>query len=166
MDLTPLQPAFVFLHVVSAFVFVAGHGVSLAVAFRLRAEREPARMASLLDLSAWSLGLAGVGMLGILVSGIVAGIVGGHFARGWGWASIALFVIVGGTMTPLGAGYFNAVRRALGIRAGVRKDDPDPVALGPAEIAEADAMLAGATAEEIVRWGFLLILWLMMTRPF
>jgi hypothetical protein len=35
----------VFLHVLGAFVFVLAHGASALVAFRLRTEREPGRVA-------------------------------------------------------------------------------------------------------------------------
>ena len=36
MDLTPFLGWIVFLHVVGAFIFVAGHGVSIAMIFRIR----------------------------------------------------------------------------------------------------------------------------------
>ena len=51
MDLTPYLPWIVFIHIVAAFGFVLSHGVSAFVAFRIRAERDPARIGALLDLS-------------------------------------------------------------------------------------------------------------------
>lgn len=167
MDLTPLLPAIVFVHVASAFVFAAGHGVSMVVAFRLRHETDTAGIRALLDLSGWSLNFAGMGLLVLLVTGILAGIAGGHFGRGWIWASLALLLMIGGSMTPLGAGYFNRVRRGLGIRAGLKADEPDPVPLLAAEIAAlaATSRQPGLLAA-IGGGGFLVILWLMTAKPF
>src|SRR5260221_2321401 len=73
MDLTPYIGWILFLHVGGAFVFAAGHGVSIYMAFQVRRERDPARIAALLDLSAASLVAATVGLLLLLVAGIVAG---------------------------------------------------------------------------------------------
>src|SRR5512140_2196452 len=128
MDLTPYLPWLKFLHIVGAFAFVAGHGVSMAMAMRLRSERDPARMLAMLDLSSSSLGFATIGMLVLLVAGIVDGIVGGYFGRLWIWAALILFIVTGSLMTPLASGHFNAVRAALGQRTRMLKaTDPDPV---------------------------------------
>ena len=53
-----LYPWIVFLHVAGVFLFFMAHGTSMAVGFRLRQERDPARVRALLDLSSWSLGIA------------------------------------------------------------------------------------------------------------
>jgi predicted benzoate:H+ symporter BenE len=65
-------PWLVFLHVLGGFTFVLAHGASAMGAFRLRRERQPARVAALLDLSSFSIGLAYIGLLVILVSGVLA----------------------------------------------------------------------------------------------
>lgn len=44
MDLTPYLLWLKFAHILGAFLFVGGHGVSMAMALRLRRERDPARM--------------------------------------------------------------------------------------------------------------------------
>lgn len=166
-DLTPYLRLIVFVHVAAAFVFAAGHGVSMLVAFRLRAERDPVRIASLLDLSGQSLNLAGIGLLVMLVAGIVAGIVGGSFARGWIWVALVLLIVIGGVMTPLGAGHFNAVRRAVGMRtAGMKPDDPDPAPLTPEQVAAITASRKPEALALVGAGGFLVILWLMMAKPF
>ena len=87
MGLTPYVHWIVFLHVVGAFVFVAAHAVSMYVVFQVRLEHDPARIASLLDLSARTLGAASLGLLVVLISGIVAGPVLGSFGRGWIWVA-------------------------------------------------------------------------------
>ena len=167
MDLTPYLPWIVFLHVVGAFLFVAGHGVSIGVAFRIRQERDPARLLAYLDLSAWSLGLAGVGLLLILLFGIVAGIVAGSFGRAWIWVSLVLFIVIGGLMTPLGGIPLSKIRLALGQRTrGMKPDEPDPPALPMDEVVPMlDALRPGVLAL-IGGGGFVVILYLMMFRPF
>jgi len=167
MDLTPYLDWIVFLHLVGLFLFVAGHGVSIAVVFRMRPERDPARLRAYLDLSAWSLTLASVGLVILLVSGIVAGLVAGDFGRLWLWVSIVLFVVVGGLMTPLATMPLSRVRSALGQRTrGLKPTDPDPVPLPMADVAPMlDALRPGLLAA-IGGGGFLVILYLMMFKPF
>ena len=110
MDLTPYVGSIVFLHVLGAFMFAAGHGVSMFVVFQARRERDRARLAGLLDLSGWSLGVAGIGMLILFISGIVAGIVLGSFGKAWIWIALVLFVVIGGAMTPIGGSYLRRLR--------------------------------------------------------
>ena len=167
MDLTPYVGLIIFLHVAGAFAFVAGHGVSMFVAFQIRKERDRARLAALLDLSGMSLALAGIGLLVILVSGILAGIVLGSFGRAWVWVALVLFILIGGVMTPVGSKYLTSIRAGLGQRTrGLKPADPDPV---PATDAELEAMLVSRAPETLLligAGGFLVILWLMMFRPF
>jgi hypothetical protein len=167
MDLTPYLGWITFLHVIGAFLFVAGHGVSIAVAFRMRQERDAARLLAYLDLSAWSLGLAMIGMLVLLVAGIVSGIVGGFFGAAWIWVSLVLFIAIGLAMTPIGGSYFRSIRMALGQRTGnMKPDQPDPVALPMDQV----AALMNTNRPELLALigggGFLVILFLMMFKPF
>jgi hypothetical protein len=167
VDLTPYSPWFIFLHVAGAFAFVAGHGVSMFVAFRLRRERDRARIAALLDASAGSLGLAFIGLLVLFLSGILAGIVLGSFGRWWIWISLAILLVVAGAMTPLGSIHYGRVRAAIGQRTrNLKPSDPDPV---PVSDAELDAVLTSTSPMSLLylgAGGFLAILWLMMFRPF
>lgn len=166
MDLTPYVPWIVFLHVAGAFMFVAGHGVSMFVAFQLRKERDRARLAALLDLSGKSLAVAGIGLLVLFVSGIVAGIVLGSFGQWWIWISLALLIAITGLMTPVGGSYFARIRVALGQRTrGLKPADPDPT---PASDAELASLLISRAPENLLllgAGGFLVILWLMKFRP-
>ncbi|HVM30787.1 MAG TPA: hypothetical protein VM305_08495, partial [Candidatus Limnocylindrales bacterium] len=70
-------------------------------------------------------------------------------------------------MTPLGAGYFNKVRHAIGQRTrAIKKDQPDPP---PASDEELAALLDNRRPELLLLiggGGFAFILWLMMFRPF
>ena len=167
MDLTPYIGWIIFLHVAGAFAFVAGHGVSMFVAFQLRKERDRARLGALLDLSGWSLNVAGIGLLVLFLSGILAGIVLGSFGKWWIWIALALFIVIAGLMTPVGGKYFTGLRVALGQRTrGLKPADPDPV---PASDGELETLLVSRSPETLLLLGgggFLVILWLMMFRPF
>lgn len=48
MGLTPYLGCIVFLHLVGVFLFAAGHRVSVVAAFRIKQERDPARLRALL----------------------------------------------------------------------------------------------------------------------
>ena len=167
MDLTPYLGWIRFLHVAGAFAFVAGHGVSIFVVYQVRHERDRARLAALLDLSARSLTIAGLGLLILLVSGIVSGILLGSFGQAWIWIAIVLLFVIAGTMTPVGGAYLGQIRTALGQRTrGVKPTDPDPT---PASDAELAALLVSRRPEALLLiggGGFLVILWLMMFKPF
>ncbi|HEV8053531.1 MAG TPA: hypothetical protein VGP30_01745 [Candidatus Limnocylindrales bacterium] len=132
-----LYPWMVFLHVAFVLMFVLGHGVSAAVGLRVRAEREPARIAALVDLSRWSINFAGIGLLGVLITGVVLVIKADWFRIAWPWVSIVLIVVIGGAMTPLARSYLDDVRLAVGALTGNKKKDalgrpllpPDELAL-------------------------------------
>jgi MFS family permease len=167
MDLTPFMPWIVFAHVAGAFAFAAGHGVSMFVAFRVRAEHDRGRMAALLDLSGTSLAVAGIGMLVLLIAGIVAAFVAGEWGRLWLWASLILFIAIGGLMTPIGSAYFGRLRAGLGQRTrNLKPGDPDPVPVSDDALEALQASNAPNTLLAVGGGGFLVILYLMMFKPF
>jgi hypothetical protein len=167
VDLTPYLGWLRFLHVAGAFAFVAGHGVSIFVAYEVRRERDRARIAALLDLSARSLTTAGIGLLILFVSGIASGIALSSFGQGWIWVAIVLLFVIAGAMNPFGTVYMSRIRAALGQRTrGVKATDPDPV---PASDAELARLLQSRRPEGLLLaggGGFLVILWLMLFKPF
>lgn len=167
MDLTPYLGWIVFLHVLGAFLFVAGHGVSMFVVFQARKERDRARLGALLDVSGWSIGIATLGMLILLVAGIVAGVVLQSWDKLWIWVSLVLFLVIGFAMTPIGGGYLRGLRVALGQRPrNAKPGDPDPVAMSDSELAALQASNRPELLLAIGGGGFLVILYLMMFRPF
>jgi hypothetical protein len=160
-------PWVVFLHVAGAFLFVMGHGASMWVSDQVRREHDVARIRALLELSSRSLGMVYGGLLTLLVAGIVAGIMGGHFARGWIWAAIVVLVAIMVLMYVLGSRYYGQVREAVGIRSyQTRKDAPDPTPVSP----EALAALLDTRRADVIGLvgvvGLLVLLWLMMFKPF
>ena len=160
-------PWVVFVHIAAAFLFFMGHGASMWVSDQVRRERDPVRIRSLLELSSRSLGLVYGSLLTLLVAGIVAGIMGGHFARGWIWAAIVVLVVLIGLMYGLGSRYYGRVREAVGLRSyQTPKDAPDPTPASPEELA---ALLDTRRADVIGIIGIvglLVLLWLMYFKPF
>jgi hypothetical protein len=135
-------PWIVLVHILAGFGFILGHGVSVHVAFRLRAEREPGRVAALLDLSSYSFAVSYLALLVLLIAGVAAGFVGGHWGRLWIWSSIGLLVAVMAVMYATASPYYANVRRGVGQKAyGDSKDGPPPEALPPADL----AVLLGST---------------------
>ena len=122
-----LYPWVVFIHVAAAFLFVMGHGASMWTSDQIRRERDPARIRALLELSSRSLGLVYTALITLLIAGIAAGIMGGHFGRGWIWAAIVVLITIIVLMYALASRYYAQVREAVGMRSyGMPKDAPDP----------------------------------------
>lgn len=160
-----MYPWIVLLHVVGAFVFVLSHGASVWMALLIRRERDRARISALLDLSSASIGGTYVGLLLLLIGGIWAGIYGGHFGRAWIWAAIGLLVVVIVVMYAVATPYFIRLRAAVG--TGARGTPADP-----AQTASDDELGALAAKAPVVSLltvgtvGLVLILWLMVIKPF
>ena len=154
-------------HVVAVIIAFAAHGVSAFAMFRVRAERDPARLAAILDLSASSLAVAGIGFLVAIVLGIIAAVNGGHFAKAWPWASIGVLVVVIGAMTPLAGIPMNRVRKALGLTVqGDKPTDPPRAPASADELAAAIAAFRPELPAAIGVAGIALLSWMMRAKPF
>jgi hypothetical protein len=162
-----LYPWLVFLHISGAFTFVLGHGGSAMASVRLRTEREPQRVRALLELSSASLGTAYAGLLVLLAAGIAAGFGGGWWGRLWIWSSLVLLILIAVAMYPLGSMYYAKVRRGVGMKSYQdKKEDPDPV---PVSAEELNLLLTSdrpLLLTAIGGIGLLVIIWLMVLKPF
>jgi predicted integral membrane protein DUF2269 len=155
----------VYLHIVGAFAFVFGHGASGLAAFRIRATRDPAQIRTLLDLSSFALGLTYVGLLLLLIGGIAAGLAGDHFSRGWIWAAIVILVVIIVAMYAMATPFYGQLRVAAGVRAKDPKVDANPTI----DQAQIDALAASSRPMVLLAIGgvgLILILWLMVLKPF
>jgi hypothetical protein len=161
-----LYPWLVLGHVVAAFAFAMAHGVSAVVAFRVRAERDPARMAALLDLSSTSVGTMYGSLVVLLIAGITAAVTHGWFGKGWPWAALGVLIAVAVAMYGLASRYYGAIRQALGMPSYLDRGAA-PSAPRPAE--EVARLLDTRRPEAIAAVGFgglLILLWLMVVKPF
>ena len=163
-------PWIVFLHATGVLLFFIAHGTSMAVGFRLKRERDPARVRALLDLSSWTLGVwPSIAFVVGTVAGIAAGIMGGWFGQAWIWIAIVLLTIVAGAMTPLVAARLNVIRTAAGTRAINPFSRKPPDAPPDQDHAELERLLAAwdpMPAAVMGFGGFVVILWLMLFKPF
>lgn len=149
----------VFVHLVGVFGFLAAHGVSMAVMFRVRRERDPQRVNELLQLSASSISAFYYSLGVLLLGGIVAGFLGHWWSQAWIWAAIAILVLVSVAMYGMARPYYRRVRfvaRAMadGSQA-VSEDQFAGVLQGPRP--GWIAAIGGA--------GLLAILYMMMFKP-
>jgi MFS family permease len=160
-----LYPWWVYLHVFGAFAFAAAHGVSAVASFRIRDAREPATVRALLDVSGVAIGVMYLGLLLLLIGGIAAGIVGGHFSRGWIWASLVLLVATIVAMYALATPFYRRLREAVGAETREPRPDGAPTA-SPAEIAALVSSNRPMALALVGLAGFAVILWLMLFKPF
>lgn len=169
MDQATILSWLVLLHVLASIGFVAAHGVSMAAAFMLGPTRDVDGARLLLDLSARALGPMYLFLLVLLLSGILAGIVGAWWTSGrlWIWASLALLIAIAVYMSYRGNAWFSALRGATGQRYNIRgkefpAGEPDPARL--------QALLASrARAWELLAVGggaLVLIAYFMIAKPF
>ncbi len=157
-------PWVVFVHVLGAFGFAVTHGVSAAVALRLRHEREVERVRALLELSQLATGAMYVAILILLAGGIAAAFIAGLWGRGWIWAAIATLVFVMGFMYARASRYYGELRGSAGLVNYQRRDAPIAT-----DVAEMTRLLASPRAMELAAVGTLalvVILWLMFFKPF
>lgn len=162
-----LYPWLVFLHVAALLGFLLAHGASSAVAFRIRRERDPVRIAALLDLSGGVYGLS-YAALGLLVgTGLATAFIGGYWSTGWIWASIVILITMTVLMHVHPAATLSRTRKAAGLPyfEGWRPQDKRPPASAEEIIAAAATNNPWITLA-IGGGGLLIILWLMMFKPF
>ncbi|HUV27378.1 MAG TPA: hypothetical protein VMW34_08425 [Anaerolineales bacterium] len=156
-----------FLHMVAAISFMVSHGTSIAISFRLKKEEDVERIKTMLDISG-SMWIAMI--LSLLVAGI-AGIVLGFmlswWSQWWIWVSIVLLVVITIWMFQVGQSTYHQLRKTLGMpyQAG-GKEMP---AQEPAPIEESYALIARTRPGLMLLGGyggFVVVIWLMMFKPF
>ncbi len=165
-DLYPWLLAF---HVLCVLAFLAIHGVSMGVWWRVRGERDRARLMAWLALSGSFMTWTLVSGLLLIVSGVAVGVAAGWWFNGqwWLWVSIVLLAAIVLSMNPLNAVPMVRVRQALGMpnladaRAGTTPTPADDTTLD-ALLRDRRPVLGSAFAIA----GTVVITWLMETKPF
>ena len=149
----------VLIHILGVAGFVGAHGVSMAVLFRLRTERDLTRINALLALSSASITPMYIALVVLLTGGIGAAIVGDLWAFGWIWGAIGTLVAVIAVMYGVATGYYKRVRTIADAMAGgsqaVSPEQFDEVLRSSKPLVIAGVGLAGL--------GF--ILYLMVVKP-
>jgi hypothetical protein len=157
----------VFLHMVCVTGFLLAHGVSAGVILRLNTENEPERMKALLDLSGHSARTMYISLLLTLITGIILGFMGSWWGQVWIWASLVVLVLVFVGMQVRGSSYLTNLRKALGAPYFERMALQQP--LPPASNEEINKLISPSRGIELLAMGgvgLVIILWLMILRPF
>lgn len=160
-EVVDLYKWLVFLHLVGVFGFLLAHGASAVVSFRVRAERDVHAIRALLNLSSSALLAASISLL-LLIGGVGAGFVGHWWSYGWIWTALGVFIVLWGVMSAFSGRALRRVRLAVGITGPGAVKEPGP----PEEIAAALAAANPWTGMLMGSVGLLIILWLMMFKPF
>jgi hypothetical protein len=141
------------VHFAGIVVFVAGHGVSVAVTLRLRSEREPARLEALLALSRSTIVWSNLGLAVLVVGGVANWVRVDYSPQGWLFAAVGILAVLAVAGVAVAAPHFRRIRTAIG------RGDP----------AGLEAALA-SPLPWVVFWietlGVGVILWLMVDKPF
>ncbi|HEX2053059.1 MAG TPA: cupredoxin domain-containing protein [Actinomycetota bacterium] len=149
----------VYLHLLGVFGFLLAHGVSTAVAFRLRKERDPARVQALLGMSSASLTGFYPAFGALLLGGIGATTAGDLWGYGWIWWSIFLLLAITGAMYSVARPYYRKLRFVT--EALVNGSE----AVSPDQYAEALASRRQIVIAAIGLAGLAAILYLMLFKP-
>jgi hypothetical protein len=157
-----------FVHVLGVLGFLAAHGASVSVSFKLRGEHDLERVRALLDVSGAYLS-AMYGSLAVLVlAGVAAGLLGGWFTKSlWIWVALALLFSIMVAMYYLGTAHFNELRKAGGLPYAVGSRRQSPV--DPASGAELATLISKRRPWALAVIGFggiAIIAFLMMFKPF
>ena len=117
----------VFVHLVGVFGFLAAHGVSIAITFRLRKERDPRRVNDLIAFSGTTIRAFYISLAVLLIGGTVAGVIDKWWYQGWIWAALIILIATSVTMVLLARPYY---RRAAFV-ARVVEPRPFEEVVGP-----------------------------------
>jgi hypothetical protein len=168
--LTALYPWIVFVHVAAAFSFVLAHGVAVFIGFRIRQERDRARIAALLDLSKASLPLVYGSLLVLIVAGLTAGAIGGWLGRLWIWTAIGVLLGMAVVMALIATPHYQRIRQLVGASISSREARSlKPLPKPESVVEELTARLRSRRPELLAAiggGGLLTVIWLMMVKPF
>jgi len=155
-----MYPWFVFAHLVGLVLFAISHGASAFMAIRLRNERDPAVVDSLLKVGQLSVGPMYIGLLLLAVGGLGAAWSANLWGNTWVIASIGLFIVVLVVMWAIASPYYMGLRKALEARGpdGVPSIDRSELAR-MLDTRRPDVLTAVGTI------GLVLLVWLMVIKP-
>jgi hypothetical protein len=157
----------IYVHVAGVLAFVAAHGVSMVVLYRIRHERDRAKILTFITLSGETTVPMYVALGVLVVAGVGAGvqlhwfggIPGDAMSSLWLWASIVILVATTGLMTAVAKPYFNRIKAACEVR---------PTGVPRVADEELDQILSSSRAHlisAIGAVGLLAILYLMLFKP-
>ncbi len=148
------------VHILGVLGFMFTHGVTAAMALRLRHERNPDRIRVMLQVSSSSLAVLYVSILLLLVGGIWAGFSGHWWGNGWIWVALGVFLANLVFMYAVPVPYYKKIREVMTI------EESGSSAVGPEQL---EAMLRSNLPIVVLAVGLLsiaFIAYLMVLKPF
>lgn len=145
-----------YVHIVGGLGFLAAHGATAAVALRLRKERDPARIRTLLDLSRSTRPWMYVSLVVLLAAGIVDGFKGHWWGQWWIWTALILLTVMLVAAFPLAVPYYVRVRKAVADGAATTPQELEALLSSTRPVVIALVETAGLAG----------IVWLMVLKPF
>jgi plastocyanin len=149
----------VLLHLVGVFGLLAAHGVSMTAAFKLRKERDPAKVNDLIQLSSASSRWFYVSLLLLGLGGVVAGFVGHWWSQAWMGLSVLVLAIVMVVMYAMAKPFYRKVGVIARAKAGGSQAVTDE---------QFDALLRSRTPDVVTLVGVLglvALIYLMLFKP-
>lgn len=148
-----------FLHILSVFVFLVAHGVSVFVLFRVRRERDRTKILELLTFSGETTLPMYISMGAIVVFGVLLGLKESTFSHWWIWLAIGVLIATSALMGAIAKPYFAKLKLACAMR---------PTGVPRASDEELAQLLSAPTAmiiSAIGSIGLVVILYLMVFQP-
>jgi len=153
----------VFLHVTVIFIFLVQHAAEIIVTFKLRQQKEPegifATYAFMPNNNSRNLRIT---YLLIIATGAVAGFMSVWWKQAWMWSALGVMIFIWIVMNRIGGKYLTAVD-TITDQAIQNKADPTAIDKFRSDLRarrEPEIM----TVTSVI--GILIILWLMMFKPF
>jgi len=153
-----MYPWLVTVHLLGLVLFLATHGVSMWVAFRVRRETSREVIGALLAMSKRSNQVMYLGLLLLGLGGLAAAAQVGWLTASWIVASYVVVIVVLAVMYAVGAGYYYRLRDGLeGTDGTPRLDDAALASTRRTRRPEVLAAVGGI--------GLALLVWLMAVKP-
>jgi hypothetical protein len=156
-----------FFHVITAVTFMVAHGTSIAISFKLKHEKDVTRIKAMLDVSSTMWVATMLSLIVSFIVGIVLGYMGRWWSQVWIWVSIVLLLVITFWMFHIGQGTYHPLRKSLGLPYQARSREMPAEEPAPEE----DSLVIIAKTRPwlmlfVGYGGFLVIIWLMMFKPF
>jgi hypothetical protein len=150
---------FLFGHILSVFVFLVAHGVSVFVLFRVRRERDRSKILELLTFSGETVLPMYVSLAGIVLFGVLAGLKLSAFSHWWIWLAIGILLVTSALMVATARPYFARLKTACEVRpSGVPRVSDEELA----QLLRSQTAMVVATIGTV---GLVAILYLMVFQP-
>jgi hypothetical protein len=149
----------VVLHLVGLLVFVASHGVSGFVAYRLRGEQDRRIIEAMLSISLTATRVAYLGLLLLAVGGLGAAWEADLLLAPWVVGSYVVLAVVLVTMYAIASPYYMAIRKELEPRPGDGQPLSDAELVQRLDSRRPDILLMVGMV------GLVVLVWLMSAKP-